>query len=196
MPSRLLPAAALLAAALLSGCGGGGAPAPAVPADAPAVAVVPGAFDATVVRVVDGDTVIAQVGGRGPKLRVRLVGVDTPETVKPNTPVACFGHQASSFTRSLLQGRRVRAAYEQERTDSYGRQLWDLWLPDGRYVQGLLVASGAARAYPYRPNTTYADVLADAQRRAERERRGLWGSCSATAAFPQLRGTARAGPGQ
>jgi len=185
-PARsLLLLPVLVAAAVLVSC----APpavvrAPAAAADAPVVAVPTDAQAAQVVRDVDGDTIIAAVGGAD--VRVRLLGLDTPESVKPGTPVACFGHEASSFTTRLLpKGTRLRVAYEAEHTDAYGRQLWDLWLPDGRWVNGLLVASGAARAYPYRPNTTYATELAAAEVLAKAGRRGLWSACDPHAAFPQ-----------
>ena len=183
-----LAAAALAALLLLEGCGGS-APvaAPPVAVDGPTVPVAVGAFDAVVQRVVDGDT-LAKVGGTGPALRVRLLGVDTPETVKPDTPVACFGHEASALTTRLLTGQTVRAAYEVERTDTYDRQLWDVWLPDGRFLAGVLVSSGSARVLPYSPNTRHAAELAAGQALAQREHRGLWGACTPTDAFPQLRG--------
>jgi micrococcal nuclease len=135
------------------------------------------AFLASVVRVVDGDTFLARVGGAARAVRVRVIGVDTPETVKPDTPVRCYGPQASSFTKHLLAaGAAVRAAHEPGGdVDRYGRQLWDVWLPDGRFLESVLVASGAARAYPYPPQTEYADLLATLQSQARTERRGLWG---------------------
>lgn len=178
----------LLGLALLAACSSRGEPgAPPVPSDAPPVAVPSDAFSALVTRVVDGDTVVAQVDGQGPRLRVRLLGIDTPETVKPGAPVACFGHQASAFSTSLLTGQRVRAIHQAEEVDGFGRQLWDLWLPDGRFVATLLTASGAARAYPYPPNTAHAADIAAGEDLARAQRRGLWGSCALTAAFPQLR---------
>ena len=136
------------------------------------------AFLASVVRVVDGDTFLAKVGGSGRALRVRVIGVDTPETVKPNTPVRCYGPQASSFTKHLLRaGTQVRASHEPGGdVDRYGRQLWDVWLPDGRFLESVLVASGAARAYPFPPQTEYATLLATLQAGARAERRGLWGN--------------------
>jgi micrococcal nuclease len=143
-------------------------------------AVVPSSalFRAQVVRVVDGDTFLARRDGRGPPVRVRIIGADTPETVKPGVAVRCYGPQASAFTKHLLGvGGWVRAAYESGgTTDRYGRQLWDVWLPDGRFLEAVLVASGAARAYPYAPQLEHAAVLADLQRQAEGARRGLWGS--------------------
>jgi micrococcal nuclease len=158
----------------------GGAPgAPPVidpgPVESPAIPAA--AFAAQVVRVVDGDTLVARVGGSGPSLRVRVIGVDTPETVKPNTPVRCYGPQASTFTKHLLPpGTQLRAAHEAGGdVDRYGRQLWDIWLPDGRFLESVLVAGGAARAYPYPPQTTYAALLGQLQGQAQAAGRGLWG---------------------
>jgi micrococcal nuclease len=159
--------------------------APAAPSLDPAVmAVVRSAspplprdvFLAYVVRVVDGDTVIARRGGHGPALRVRLVGVDTPETVRPGTPVRCYGHAASAFTTSLLSRQWVRAAYEPGPPhDRYGRELWDIWLSDGRFVAAMLAAGGFARAEPIAPQTVYAGLLARLVADAKSAGRGLWG---------------------
>jgi len=144
------------------------------PVESPTLPV--GAFTATVVRVVDGDTFLASVNG-GRAQRIRVIGVDTPETVKPDTPVRCYGPQASAFTKHLLQpGTRISAAHEAGGdTDRYGRQLWDVWLPDGRFLESVLVASGAARAYPYRPQVEFAPLLARLQAQSQAAARGLWG---------------------
>jgi micrococcal nuclease len=176
---------AVLLAVLLGACGTASSRPPPVNAEDPGVAVPADAFNATVMRVVDGDTLVARLAGR--QVRVRLLGIDTPESVKPGTPVACFGHEASALTRALVQGRTVRAAYEVEHTDSYGRELWDVWLPDGRFLQGVIVASGGARSYPYQPNTVHADELHALMSRAHDERRGLWGTCALNRAYPQLK---------
>jgi len=134
------------------------------------------AFTASVVRVVDGDTFLARVGN-GPDVRVRVIGVDTPETVKPDTAVRCYGPQASAFTKHLLpRGAVVRAAHESGGdVDRYGRQLWDVWLPDGRFLESVLAASGAARAYPFPPQVDHAALLAELADQARRGGRGLWG---------------------
>jgi micrococcal nuclease len=135
-------------------------------------------FSARVVRVVDGDTFIARPTGARHDVRVRVIGIDTPETVKPNTPVRCYGPQASALTKHLLpQGLLVRAAYEPGgNQDRFGRDLWDVWLPDGRFLAGILASSGAARAYPISPQTTYAASLRDLAQQAQAAHRGLWGS--------------------
>lgn len=149
---------------------------------APAVAgdpAVPGsAFDAVVVRVVDGDTFLARSGERR-SVRVRLIGIDAPETVAPNRPVGCFGPQASALAHELLApGTHVRAAYEAGgQTDRFGRDLWDVWLPDGRFLAGAMVDAGAAKAYRIRPQTQHADVLARREVAAREKRVGLFGAC-------------------
>ncbi len=87
---------------------------------------VPAAAMARVVRVVDGDTIEVRIGGRDEY--VRLIGVDTPETVKPDTPVQCFGERASHFTKRRLTGRRVRLVFGVEPRDVYGRLLAYVYL--------------------------------------------------------------------
>jgi micrococcal nuclease len=144
------------------------AEAPAAPTDA---------FRAQVVRVVDGDTLIARRAGR--ELRVRLIGVDAPESVRPDAPVECFGKQAGqALARLLPVGETVQAAYQSggER-DQFGRELWDVWLPSGTFVQSRLVGQGAAEARAYPPQTAHADVLDRVERRARAEGAGMWGQC-------------------
>jgi micrococcal nuclease len=135
------------------------------------------AFTARVVRVVDGDTFIAAHSGR--EVRVRLIGVDTPETVKPDWPVECWGSQASRLTHRLLPvGTSVRASYESGgHLDQYGRDLWDVWLPDGRFLSAVLVRRGAAEAFAYRPQVAHAVYLARLESRARWTDAGLWGHC-------------------
>jgi micrococcal nuclease len=142
---------------------------PPVPADA---------FAAQVVRVVDGDTFVATMPGTAEPVTVRVIGVDTPETVEPGQPVACYGPQASTFTKHLLPpGAGVRAAHEPGGDlDHFGRQLWDVWLPDGRFLESVLVAAGTARAYPYPPQTRYAELLRGLAAAARTAERGLWAS--------------------
>ncbi len=135
------------------------------------------AFQARVERVVDGDTFIAV--RRGERLRVRLIGVDSPETVRPGYPVECWGPEASRLlTRTLPVDLRVTAAYQDGgRRDQYGRELWDVWLPDGTFVQGRLVRRGAAEAVAYEPQTDHADRLDQIERTARANDVGLWGAC-------------------
>src|SRR5437763_6436018 len=80
------------------------------------------AVDATVVRVVDGDTIKVRLAG-GALERVRYIGVDTPESVKPGTPVQCYAEAASAFNHRLVAGRAVRLVADVEARDRYGRLL-------------------------------------------------------------------------
>lgn len=128
--------------------------------------------EARVTRVVDGDTIAL---GRE---RVRLIGVDTPETKRPGTPVQCFGPAASAFTARLLTGRRVRLEYDVERRDRYGRLLaYVRRAGDGRFVNAALVARGYARTLPIAPNVRWAERFAALARQARARRRGLWRAC-------------------
>lgn len=161
--------AGLAAAAAVAGC--------ATTSSTEVAGAPAAAFGATVVRVVDGDTFIARRDGR--ELRVRLIGVDAPESVTPGVPVECYGPAASRLLHALLPvGTRVRAAHEPggER-DRFGRELWDVWLPDGRFLQGVLVARGAADARVYQPQHEYADTLARLEDRARSAGLGRWGRC-------------------
>ena len=126
-------------------------------------------------RVVDGDTVIVRADGEA--LRVRLLGIDTPETVDPDRPVGCFGPEASAYTKHLLTGRSVTLVYDRELHDRYGRLLAYIYLR-GRFVNAALVELGYARTMSIPPNTAHAGELASLERRAALDGRGLWGACS------------------
>jgi micrococcal nuclease len=130
---------------------------------------------ALVTRVVDGDTIEVLLGGRA--VDVRLLGVDTPETVHPSEPVECYGPAASAFTSRALGGERVRLTYDEERVDPYGRALAYVWL-DGDLFNRILVARGLATVTIYPPNDRYEGRLRGAQGAARSEGRGLWGACS------------------
>ena len=139
---------------------------------------------ATVTHVVDGDTIDVEVGGR--EERVRLIGIDTPETKKPNTPIQCWGPEASAFTASLLPvGTQVRIERDLVGRDDYGRLLGYVHLIDGTgtsttgtFVNLEIVEQGFARPLTIEPNSTFARDFADAARRAERADLGLWAACS------------------
>jgi micrococcal nuclease len=135
----------------------------------------PASATALVTRVVDGDTVEARIDGEVED--VRLIGVDTPETVKPGTPVQCFGPQASRFAHRLLEGRRVRLVFGVERRDPYGRLLAYAYL-DGRFVNATLVRRGLARTLTIPPNDRFAPRLGRLELGAARAGRGLWGACT------------------
>ena len=130
---------------------------------------------ALVTRVVDGDTIEARIGGQVED--VRYIGVDTPETVKPDTPVQCFGPQASAFNHRLVERRRVRLVFGVERRDAYGRLLAYVYL-GRRFVNAALVRRGLARTLTIPPNNRFAPLLRRLEMRAARAGRGLWGACS------------------
>lgn len=166
-----------VAAISLVACrGGGGATAPIpAPPDAPTSTVL--VVNATVQRVVDGDTVVAAVDGTIE--RVRLIGVNTPESVKPDTPVECFGHEASQHTAELLPpGTVIHLERDLEPRDDYGRLLAYVFrATDGLFVNDDLVRLGYARTLRIRPNVTYAAQLARSSQRARDEGLGLWSTC-------------------
>jgi micrococcal nuclease len=134
----------------------------------------PASARAYVTRVVDGDTVEVRLDGE--EEDVRYIGVDTPETVKPDTPVQCFGPQASSFNHRLVEGRRVRLVFGAERRDVYGRLLAYVYL-DGRFVNAELIRRGLARTLTIPPNDRFAGQLKRLEIAAARAGRGLWGAC-------------------
>jgi micrococcal nuclease len=134
----------------------------------------PASATAEVVRVVDGDTIEARIGDEVED--VRLIGVDTPETVKPGTPVQCFGERASHFTKRRLTGARVRLVFGVERRDVYGRLLAYVYL-GGRFFNPVLVRRGLARTLTIPPNDRFAPRFRRFELAAARRGRGLWGDC-------------------
>lgn len=135
----------------------------------------PRSATAVVTRVVDGDTIEARIGGEVED--VRLIGIDTPETVKPGAPVQCFGPRASRFTKRRLEGRQVRLVFGVERRDVYGRLLAYAYL-GGRFFNPILVRRGLARALTIPPNDRFGPLLEHLELDAARAGRGLWGDCS------------------
>lgn len=135
---------------------------------------------ATVVRVVDGDTIVID-RGLGEE-RVRYIGVDTPETVAPGSPVEWMGPEASAANRALVEGRDVVLERDVSDTDSFGRLLRYVWIEDSASATGwtfvnlVLLAQGFAQMVTYPPDVRYVDLYVSAQRIAREQGRGLWGS--------------------
>ena len=159
--------AVLFAILILGGDEEGGDPAGAGGADR-------GPLRGEVTRVVDGDTVEVELGGTVDD--VRLIGVDTPESVQPGEPVECFGAEASAFTRELLEGEAVRLELDRERRDAYDRLLAYVYLRD-LFVNAELVRQGYARTLEIAPNTAHAEQLAKLEREAGSTGAGLWSVC-------------------
>ena len=165
---RLVLCALVLSAGTLGGCGG----------DDPGPA--PGAVaEARVARVVDGDTVLVRVGGA--ERRVRLLGVDAPESVTPDRPVECYGPQAGAAARALMpRGVRVGLATDpsQGDEDRFGRLLAEVTVAgEAVTVNERLVRQGAAEVFHGDGRGRLQPVLRAAEREARSARRGLWGAC-------------------
>ncbi len=126
-----------------------------------------------VTRVIDGDTIVVEGVGT-----VRLIGVDTPETVDPRRPVGYFGREASDFTKQLATGKRVRLEFDQDRTDRYGRTLAYVYLqPENLLLNAEIIRQGYGFAYtrfPFR----MMDEFRALEREARDAARGLWASPS------------------
>jgi len=129
-----------------------------------------------VVRIVDGDTIILDS-----KEKVRLIGVDTPETVHPSKAVQCFGSEAKTFLRSMLEGKTIRLSLDpryakQNHKDKYGRTLGYVYLDDGRLLNVEIIRLGYGRAYTRFP-FQYAAQFVDVEKTAQRNGAGLWSNC-------------------
>ena len=155
-----------------------------------ALVLVPAVSAAQLVeRVVDGDTIVVRGVGR-----VRLIGVDTPETVDPRRPVEFFGREASAFTKRLLEGQRVRLEYDRERADRYGRTLAYVYLRDGMLANAEIIRLGYGHAYtrfPFRGATSIVSAVSSARRGRQAEgcggRRGSAGRRFALSAVAHRR---------
>jgi micrococcal nuclease len=131
---------------------------------------------ATVQRVVDGDTIVVRVDGRTE--RVRYIGMDTPESVKPGTPVQCFAKAASAENQQLVAGERVKLVSDAEARDRYGRLLAYVYRErDGLFVNAELVRRGYARVLTIPPNVAHAAEFRRLATTARRAGRGLWSHC-------------------
>lgn len=128
---------------------------------------------------VDGDTIAVNMNGREEK--VRLIGVDTPETHKPDTPVQCYGPAAAAFTKHIIGSQKVRLVADPLSTDRdrYDRLLRYVYLPDGTDVNEELIQAGYGFYYPYFPFTK-SEQFAAAEQTAIAARKGLWTSCRPT----------------
>jgi micrococcal nuclease len=161
--SLLLLAVSLVALALAwSGRGGDAAPA--------------GDRIGRVVRVVDGDTIAVALAGRVE--RVRYVGIDTPESVKPDTPVQCYAHKAAAENARLVAREQVRLVLDAEPRDRFGRLLAYVYRArDGLFVNAALVRGGFARTLTIPPNVRFAARFRALAAQARHGGRGLWSAC-------------------
>lgn len=128
-----------------------------------------------IIQVVDGDTIkVSELG------TLRIIGIDTPETVDPRKPVQCFGSEATQKANELLNGKRVRLEFDnsQGRIDKYGRTLAYVYREDGLFFNLEMVKQGYAHEYTYSSPYKYQSEFKKAQSEAQSAKRGLWsGAC-------------------
>lgn len=162
-----------------AGAAGSAATATAAAPAAAAPAAAAAAANATVVHIDDGDTIDVEIDGR--RTRVRFIGIDTPETKKPNTPIQCYGPEASAETAALLPiGTPVHLERDAEARDPYDRLLAYVYrADDGLFVNLELARRGFARALSIAPNVAYAGDFTRAVSDATAAHQGLWGACPA-----------------
>ena len=165
----------LLCGLLLCGCTADVAAPPAQPG----IAVTAASQEATVVRLVDGDTVQLRGRGVGPlparRTRVRILLIDTPEV---HSERECFGQEATARAEQLLpDGAAVRVQADRDPEDRFGRLLLHVWNADGVNVGEALVREGYAEVLQLDPNERYLDAFEAAEEQARRAGRGLWGAC-------------------
>ena len=133
-----------------------------------------------VMKVVDGDTLVVDATGDNvvQEEKVRLIGINTPETVDPRRPVECFGKEASEKMKEMVSGRTVKLLSDSTQSDhdKYGRLLRYVFLENGVLVNQQLISEGYAYEYTYDEPYKYQEQFKAAQVEAERLKVGLWGS--------------------
>jgi micrococcal nuclease len=129
-------------------------------------------------KVIDGDTI--EVVKDNKKMTIRYIGVNTPETVKPNSPVECFGKEASNFNKSLVENKEVFLESDVGDTDKYGRFLRYVYIKDGEnkiMINKILLSEGYANIMTIQPNVKYQEEFKSIEKKAMSEQKGLWDQC-------------------
>lgn len=126
---------------------------------------------AVVTRIIDGDTI--EINN---SIKLRYIGIDTPESVDPRREVECFGIEASEKNRELVLGKTVRLERDVSETDRYGRLLRYVFI-DGQMINEILIKEGFANASSYPPDVKYQELLDRAEEEARIAQRGIWQSC-------------------
>jgi micrococcal nuclease len=119
-------------------------------------------------RVIDGDTIVLSNGEK-----VRLIGVDTPETKHPQKPVEYYGKEATAFTKKMVGGRVVKLKYDVQRRDKYGRLLAYVYLMNGTFLNAEIIKQGYGHAYTRFP-FKYMEQFKEYEKEAREAKRGLW----------------------
>jgi micrococcal nuclease len=128
---------------------------------------------AQVVAVIDGDTI--EVIQNGEKIKVRYIGIDTPEPYRDGKP-ACYSHEATEANKKMVEGKKVKMIADSEDKDKYGRLLRYVYA-DETFVNATLLQEGFAKTLTIQPNTTYKKEFAQFQVKAKEEAKGMWGGC-------------------
>ena len=123
----------------------------------------------TVADVFDGDTFRCTDGEK-----VRLLGINTPETMHGRQAAEPMGDEATRALSRLIEGKRVRLQTDTDRKDAYGRLLAQVWLADGTWVNGRMVEQGLAHVYTFAPNFRWAQPLLDKEAPAREKQLGIW----------------------
>lgn len=170
----------------LVGCAGSPGGLESVRGALPPAEVPAGAQEGKVRRIVDGDTLIVTVDRPGPlptgDHRIRVLEIDSPETVKPNYPVQCGGAEATDFAMAELpEGSTVYLVADREDKDEFGRYLRYVWDFGGDFYNEKAVAEGHAKAVLFRPNDRYIDRMRRAELTARENEKGIWGEDCADA---------------
>lgn len=152
-----------------------------------AVPVGPDVFTGRVLHVSDGDTLLVEVLTTardmpplddGNLARIRLLRIDTPEEPRDGEPGECWADEATAALEALTpEDSIVTFQYDVEPLDRFDRHLAHAWTADGRWVNGELLAVGAARAVTFRPNVAHDERVFDLEADARAAGRGLWGAC-------------------
>ena len=151
-----------------------------LPSDSPANNPTPPASDLFLVtKVIDGDTFYIKINGAD--VSVRMIGIDTPETVDPRRAVGCFGKKASEETKRLIEGKQVLLTKDITDTDKYNRLLRYVFLPisggENLFINDYLVRQGFAKNSTYPPDVKYNDRFLAAEKEARENLRGMWQEC-------------------
>jgi len=126
-----------------------------------------------VTKIVDGDTFWIDDGSEK-GMKIRLIGINTPETVHPQKEVEYFGRESSDYLKNLLSGKKVRLEFDIDKIDRYGRTLAYVYLKNGTFVNAELVKNGYAQVMTIPPNVKYSEKFLKLERIARQNTKGLW----------------------
>jgi micrococcal nuclease len=130
-----------------------------------------------IIDVIDGDTIDIEINGK--KIRTRMLGIDTPETVDPRKPIQCFGKEASDNTKSMLIGHfvTIETDFMQSSVDKYNRLLAYIYHENGLFINRYLLENGFAYEYTYGIPYSKQKEFKKLESLAKKNKLGLWGEC-------------------